>query len=83
MHPWAGSWVPAGADGLASGFGVAGAEEPEGVEVPGGDEEVGLVAAGGGAEDGPDGGADGGPDGGADVPGWRRSAGRQLPGRPR
>jgi hypothetical protein len=23
MHPWAGSLVPAGADGLASGFGVA------------------------------------------------------------
>jgi hypothetical protein len=40
MHPW----VPAGADGLASGFGVAGVVDPEGVEVPGVDEGFGLVA---------------------------------------
>jgi hypothetical protein len=56
MHPWTGSLVPAVADGLASGFGVA-VVEAGGVEVFGGDEEVGLVAV-------PE---DGGPDGGADV----------------
>ena len=56
MHPWAGSLVPAVADGLASGFGVA-VVEAGGVEVSGGDEEVGLVAV-------PE---DGGPDAGADV----------------
>jgi len=56
MHPWAGSLVPAVADGLASGFGVA-VVEAGGVEVFGGDEEVGLVAV-------PE---DGGPDAGADV----------------
>src|SRR5690348_6393242 len=68
MHPWAGSLVPAVADGLASGFGVAVAEE---VGVFGGDEEVGLVAPPeDGADDGPDGGADDGPDAGVDVLGW-------------
>ena len=71
MHPWAGSLVPAVADGLASGFGVAVVEEAGGVEVLGGDEEVGLVAVPeDGADDGPDGGADDGPDAGADVLGW-------------
>jgi hypothetical protein len=55
------------AEGLASGFGVAVAEEAGGVEVLGGDEEVGLVAA---PDDGPDAGADDGPDAGADVLGW-------------
>ena len=65
MHPWAGSLVPAVADGLASGFGVAVVGEAGGVDVFGGDEEVGLVAA---PEDGgPD---DGGPDDRADVLGW-------------
>ena len=63
MHPWAGSLVPAGADGLASGFGVTVVEEAGGVEVFEGDEEVGLVAV-------PEDGADGGPDAGADVLGW-------------
>ena len=63
MHPWAGSPVPAGADGLASGFGVAVVEEAGGMEVFEGDEEVGLVAV-------PEDGADGGPDAGADVLGW-------------
>jgi hypothetical protein len=64
MHPWAGSLVPAVADGLASGFGVA-VVEAGGVDVFGGDEEVGLVAV---PDDGsPD---DGGPDDGADVLGW-------------
>jgi hypothetical protein len=49
------------ADGLASGFGVA-VVEAGGVEVSGGDEEVGLVAV---PEDGgPDA---GGPDAGADI----------------
>ena len=69
MHPWAGSLVPAGADGLASGFGVAVVEEAEGVGVFGGDEEAGLVAV-------PEDGADGGPEAGADVLGWagRRGA---------
>jgi hypothetical protein len=63
--------VPAVAEGLASGFGVAVAEEAGKVEVLGGDEEVGLVAAPeDGAEDGPDAGADDGPDAGADVLGW-------------
>ena len=79
MHPWAGSLVPVVADGLASGFGVA-VVEAGGVEVFGGDEEVGLVAVpeDGGPDDGdtdasgpdasgPD--ADG-PDAGADVLGW-------------
>jgi hypothetical protein len=71
MHPWAGSLVPAMADGLASGFGVTVAEEAGGVEGLGGDEEVGLVAAPeDGADDGPDDGADDGPDAGADVLGW-------------
>jgi hypothetical protein len=71
MHPWAGSLVPAVAEGLASGFGVAVVEEAGGVEVFGGDEEVGLVAVPeDGADDGPDGGADDGPDAGADVLGW-------------
>ena len=71
IHPWAGSLVPAVAEGLASGFGVAVAEEAGGVEVLGGDEEVGLVAAPeDGAEDGPDADADDGPDAGADVLGW-------------
>lgn len=75
MHPWAGSRVPAGADGLASGFGVAVVEEAGGIEVFGGDERVGLVAvpeggADGGPDGGPDGGSDGGSDGGADVLGW-------------
>jgi hypothetical protein len=77
MHPWAGSRVPAEADGLASGFGVAVVEEAGGMEVFKGDEEVGLVAVPeGGADGGPDGGADGGPDAGADVLGWagRRGA---------
>lgn len=61
MHLWAGSLVPAVADGLASGLGVA-VVEAGGVEVSGGDEEVELVAV---PEDGgPD---DGGPDDGADV----------------
>ena len=84
-HPWAGALVPGVADGLASGFGVAVAEEAGGVEVPGGDEEAGLVAVpedggpdggdpDGGDPDGgdPDGGdPDGGdPDAGADVLGW-------------
>ena len=64
MHPWAGSLVPAVADGLASGFGVAVVEEAGGVvEVFGGDEEVGLVTV-------PEDGADGDPDAGADVLGW-------------
>jgi hypothetical protein len=67
MHPWAGSRVPAGADGLASGFGVAVVEEAGGIEVFGGDERVGLVAV---PEGGADGGSDGGSDGGADVLGW-------------
>jgi hypothetical protein len=79
MHPWAGSLVPAVADGLASGFGVAVVEEAGGVEVLGGDEEAGLVAVpedgadedpDAGADDGPDAGADDGPDAGADVLGW-------------
>jgi hypothetical protein len=69
MHPW----VPAGADGLASGFGVAGVVDPEGVEVPGVDEGFGLVAvlvAGlavlvAEADDE----LAGGPDAGAEVPG--------------
>jgi hypothetical protein len=84
MHPWAGSLVPAVADGLTSGFGVT-VEETGGVEVFGGGEEVGLVAVpedggpddgdpdGGGPDGGgPDGGGPdgGGPDGGADVLGW-------------
>ena len=60
MHPWAGSLVPAAADGLASGFGVAVVEEAGGVVVLGGDEEAGLVAV-------PE---DDGPDAGADVLGW-------------
>src|SRR6478609_1598791 len=70
MHPWAGSLVPAVADGLASGFGVA-------VVKAGGVEEVGLVAVpedGGPDGGGPDGGSPdaggpdaGGPDAGADV----------------
>jgi hypothetical protein len=58
------------ADGLASGFGVAGAVEPEGVEVPGVDEGFGLVAmlvAGLVAE--PEDEAADGPDAGAEVPG--------------
>ena len=59
-HPWAGALVPGVADGLASGFGVAVVEEAGGVEVLGGDEEVGLVAV-------PEDGADDGPDAGADV----------------
>ena len=62
-HPWAGALVPGVADGLASGFGVAVVEEAGGVEVLGGDEEVGLVAA-------PEDGADDGPGAGADVLGW-------------
>ena len=63
-HPWGGSLVPAVADGLASGFGVAVVEEAGGGEVFG-DEEVGLVAV---PEDGdPDAGD---PDAGADVLGW-------------
>ena len=69
MHPWAGSLVPAVADGLASEFGVA-VVEAGGVEVFGGDEEVGPVAV---PEDrGPDGGDPdgGGPDDGVDVLGW-------------
>ena len=69
MHPWAGSLVPAVADGLASGFGVAVVEEAGGVAVLGGDEEAGLVPEDG-ADDGPDAGADDDPDGGADVLGW-------------
>ena len=68
VHPWAGSLVPAVADGLASGFGVAVVEEAGGVEVPGGDEEAGLVAVP--EDDGPDAGADDGPDAGAGVLGW-------------
>ena len=68
MHPWAGSLVPAVADGLASGFGVAVVEEEAGgVKVFGGDEEVGLVAV---PEGGADTGPDGCPDAGADVLGW-------------
>ena len=71
MHPWAGAPVPAVADGLASGFGVAVVEEAGGVAVLGGDEEAGLVAVPeDGADDGPDAGADDGPDAGADVLGW-------------
>ena len=76
MHPWAGSLVPAMADGLASEFGVA-VVEAGGVEVSGGDEEVGLVAVpedggpddGGPDDGGPDDGGpdDGGPEAGADV----------------
>src|SRR6201982_3496376 len=67
MHPWAGSLVPAVADGLASGFGAAVVEEAGGVEVLGGDEEAGLVAVPeDGADEDPDVGADGGPDAGAD-----------------
>src|SRR5436190_4236946 len=80
MHPWAGSLIPAVADGLASGFGVA-VVEAGGVEVFGADEEVGLVAVpedGGPDTGGPDaGGPDGGgPEAGADVLGWagRRGA---------
>jgi hypothetical protein len=79
MHPWAGSLVPAVADGLASGSGVA-VVEAGGVEVFGGDEEVGLVAVpeGGGPDGGdpdagdPDAGDPdaGDPDAGADVLGW-------------
>jgi hypothetical protein len=60
VHPWAGSLVPAVADGLASGFGVAVVEEAGGVAVLGGDEEAGLVAV-------PE---DDGPDAGAGVLGW-------------
>jgi hypothetical protein len=67
MHPWAGSRVPAGADGLASGFGVAVVEEAGGMEVFEGDEEVAPVAV---PEGGRDCCPDGGPDGGADVLGW-------------
>jgi hypothetical protein len=63
MHPWAGSWVPAGADGLVSGSGVAVAEETGGMEVFEGDEEVAPAAV-------PEGGADAGPVAGADVLGW-------------
>jgi len=71
MHPWAGSLVPAVADGLASGFGVAVVEEAGGLEALGGDEEAGLVAVPeDDADDGPDAGADDGPDAGADVLGW-------------
>ena len=75
MHPWAGSPVPAVGDGLVSGFGVAVVEEAGGVDVLGGDEEVGLVAVpedgGPDAGDPDDGGPDdGGPDDGADVLGW-------------
>ena len=74
MQPWAGSLVPAVADGLASEFGVA-VVEAGGVEVFGGDEEVGLVAVpeDGGPDGGdPDGGGPdgGGPDDGTDVLGW-------------
>jgi hypothetical protein len=67
MHPWAGSRVPAGADGLASGFGVTVVEEVGGMEVFEGDEEVAPVAV---PEGGADGGPDAGPDAGADVLGW-------------
>ena len=80
-HPWAGALGPAVADGLTSGFGVT-VEETGGVEVFGGDEEVGLVTVpeDGGCPDGgcPDGGGSdgGGPEAGADVLGWagRRGA---------
>jgi hypothetical protein len=74
MHPWAGALVPAVADGLASGFGVA-VVEAGGVEVSGGDEEAGLVAVpedgcpdGGGPDAGDPDGSD--PDAGPDVLGW-------------
>jgi hypothetical protein len=75
MHPWAGSRVTAGADGLPSGFGVAVVEEAGGIEVFGGDERVGPVTvpeggADGGSDAGRDGGSDAAPDGGADVLGW-------------
>jgi len=58
------------ADGLASGFGVAGVVEPEGVDVPGVDEGFGLVAVLVAVlVAGPEEEVAGGPDGGAEVPG--------------